>query len=92
MNCCINCFESQYISSIILNNKTIGNCDYCNSKNVSIYEASELNRFFVGIIDLYEVDAENGKPLETQIINDFHKKVFTQNLIDTNNVKTILYN
>ncbi|MBK7795335.1 MAG: RES domain-containing protein [Saprospiraceae bacterium] len=90
MNCCINCFESQYISSIILNNKTIGNCDYCNSKNVSIYEASELNRFFVGIIDLYEVDAENGKPLETQIINDFHKKVFTQNLIDTNNVKQLI--
>ena len=68
----------------------IGDCDYCNYKNVSIYEASELNRFFVGIMDLYEVDIENGKPLEIQIINDFHKKVFTQNLIDTNNVKQLI--
>lgn len=90
MNCCINCFESQYINSIILNNKTVGNCDFCKSQNVSIYEASELNRFFVGIIDLYEIDSENGKPIEKQIINDFDKKVFTQNLIDTNNIKLLI--
>jgi hypothetical protein len=90
MNCCINCFESQYISSIILNNKTIGDCDYCNSQTISIYEASELNRFFVGIIDLYEVDIKNGKSLENQIITDFHKKVFTQNIIFANNVKKLI--
>lgn len=90
MNCCINCFESQYIVSIISNNKTIGNCDYCNSQNVSIYESSQLSLYFKGIIDLYEVDAENGKPLEAQIISDFHKKVFTQKLIETNNVKQLI--
>jgi hypothetical protein len=90
MNCCTNCFESQYINSIILNNKTIGNCDYCKSQNVSIYEASELSPFFKGIIDLYDVDVENGKSLEIQIVSDFHKKVFTQNLIETNNIKQLI--
>lgn len=90
MNCCTNCFESNYLNAVIFNNKTQGNCDYCQSQNVHIYEASELNRFFVGIIDLYEVDKENGKPLENQILFDFHKKVFTQKLIDTNNVKQII--
>lgn len=90
MNCCTNCFESQYINSIILNNKTIGNCDYCKSQDVSIYEASELSPFFKGIIDLYDVDIENGKSLEVQIVSDFHKKVFTQKLIETNNAKQLI--
>ncbi len=91
MNCCINCFESRYINSIILNNKTVGNCDFCKSQNISIYEASKLNRNFAGILDLFVVDIENGKPIETQIISDyFHKKVFTQTLIDTNNIKQLI--
>lgn len=91
MNCCINCFESQYINSIILTNKKIGNCDFCKSQNISIYEASELNRNFAGILDLFVLDAENGKPLEIQITSDyFHKKVFTQTLIETNNVKQLI--
>ena len=90
MNCCTNCFESSYINAIILGNKTTGNCDYCKSENVNIYDASELNPFFLGIIDLYEVDNANGKSLESQIITDFHKKVFTQKLIDTNNIKPLI--
>lgn len=90
MNCCTSCFESQYINSIILNNNTIGNCDYCKSQNVNIYEASELSLFFKGIIDLYDVDTENGKPLEIQIISDFHKKVFTQKLIEAKNAKQLI--
>lgn len=73
-----------------MGNKTIGNCDYCKSENVNIYDASELNPFFVGIIDLYEIDNINGKSLEIQIITDFHKKVFTQKLIDTNNIKQLI--
>lgn len=90
MNCCTNCFESQYIKAIILNNKKIGNCDYCKSHNISIYEASELSPFFKGIIDLYDVDIKNGNSLEIQIVSDFHKKVFTQDLIETNNIKRLI--
>jgi len=89
MNCCTDCFESSYIKAIISGSKTPGNCDFCKSENVNIYDASELSPFFAGIIDLYEVDKE-GKPLETQIIADFHTKMFTQKLIDANNVKQLI--
>ncbi|OPC24862.1 hypothetical protein BAX95_04075 [Elizabethkingia meningoseptica] len=90
MNCCTNCFESDYINAVIFNNRIQGNCDYCGSENVNIYEASELNRFFVGIIDLYEVDTEHGTLLETQILLDFHKKVFTKKLIESNKIKQLI--
>lgn len=90
MNCCTNCFESGYINAIIIGNKRKGNCDYCESEDVYIHEASELSHFFLGIIDLYEVDEAQGKALEIQIAADFNKKVFTQRLIDTNNVKPLI--
>ena len=90
MNCCINCFESNYINSVILNNRMTGDCDYCESKNVSIYEASQLILFFKGIIDLYSINLNEGKSLEKQIISDFPKKVFSQKLIDANSVKAII--
>lgn len=90
MNCCPNCFESQYINATILSNRIKGDCDFCESQNVSIYQPSELSLFFKGIIDLYEVDKKNGKPLEVQIANNFNKKVFTQKLFETNNVKKLI--
>lgn len=90
MNCCINCFESSYINGVILNNRNIGDCNYCKSENVSIYPASELNIFFKGIIDLYEIDDDNGLPIEKQIISDFSTKVFSEKLIDSNNIKELI--
>lgn len=90
MNCCTNCFESNYINDVILRNKTNGNCDYCKSENVSIYDSSELSIFFIGIIDLYEVNNEEGKSLEEQIVFDFNNKVFTQKLVEANNVKQLI--
>ncbi|WP_337059015.1 RES family NAD+ phosphorylase [Elizabethkingia meningoseptica] len=78
------------MNSIIISNRKQGNCDYCQSENVHIYEPSELNRFFVGIIDLYEVDTEHGTLLETQILLDFHKKAFTQKLIESNKIKQLI--
>ncbi len=90
MNCCTNCFESNYINGIILNNKTVGNCDYCKSEEISIYEASELSIFFKAIIDLYEVDKEGGKKIELQVVADFSNKVFTQKLIEAACVKNLI--
>ncbi|HOE39067.1 MAG TPA: RES family NAD+ phosphorylase [Bacteroidales bacterium] len=90
MNCCIECFKSQYVNSIISNNKTVGNCDYCKSQKVFIYKASELSFFFKGIIDLYELENINGESLENQIIIDFKEKVFSQKLIKTNNIKQLI--
>lgn len=90
MNCCINCFESHYLNSVILNNKVTGDCDYCKSKNIPIYEASQLNLFLKGIIDLYEVSIGEGKLIDEQIALDFPQKVFSQKLIEANNVKRII--
>jgi hypothetical protein len=69
----------------------MGNCDYCKSQNVNIYEPSQLSPFLKGIIDLYKVDTKGGKPLEAQIDSNFHKKVFTQKIISTNNVKQLIH-
>lgn len=90
MNCCTNCFESNYINDIILRSKKIGKCDYCNSENVNIYDASELSIFFKGILDLYEIDGNDGKAIEEQIIFDFSNKVFTKKLIDCNCIKKLI--
>ncbi len=91
MNCCINCFESSYLKSIIVNSNSIqGDCDYCKSQNVDIYKASELNLFFRNIIDLYKEDTHNGKSIEKQIISDFPKKTFTETLISSGNIKSLL--
>ena len=92
MNCCTNCFESSYINDIILRNKTLGKCDYCKSDNTNIYDASELNIFFKGIIDLYEINNDDGKPLEEQVIIDFPNKVFTKRLIEAKCVKQLIIN
>ena len=49
MNCCINCFVSNYLKQIIVGGE-IGNCDYCNSKDINVYNPSELSKFFVKLI------------------------------------------
>lgn len=90
MNCCINCFESNYLKSIIIKNNIQGNCDYCKSENINIYETSELNIFFKNIIGLYEEDAHNGKSIEERIVSDFPKKAFTETLISSGNIKSLL--
>jgi hypothetical protein len=91
MNCCINCFESRYLNSIIIRYKSNGNCDYCGSESVSIYLATELNLNFSGILDLFVIDEENGIPLEQHLISGyFAQKVFSQSLIDSGNVKALI--
>ena len=69
MNCCINCFVRNYLKQIIVGGE-IGNCDYCNSKDINVYNPSELSKFFVVLIDLYEEDDE-GKDIAEQLIQSF---------------------
>lgn len=90
MNCCIGCIESHYLKQIILTNNSSGDCDFCGSKNVNIYNSEELNVFFKGLLDLYEGDEEKGDAIESQILKDFPEKVFTQTLISKSNVKALL--
>lgn len=86
MNCCVNCFGSHYLHDIIIRNKAFGDCDYCGSVNVNIYEPSELSVFFRDILELYDVDNENGHPITHQIVSDFKGKVFSSQVVDREKV------
>lgn len=89
MNCCVNCFGSHYLHEIIIRNNARGDCDYCGSVNINIYDPSELSVFFKPILDLYDVDLENGKPIAHQILSDFNGKVFSTHVIEKDIVKTL---
>lgn len=56
MYCCNNCFCDSEIKAIIDGNKKIGNCDFCGSKNVNVYEIGQdqtLAELFDGLLDTY---------------------------------------
>lgn len=91
MKCCIKCFESTYLSDIISRNSdNIGTCDYCKSEQEKLYNPSELILFFKNILNLYEVNIENGNLLEKQLLLDFPSKIFSSKLIDSNNIKPLI--
>jgi len=89
MRCCQNCFNSNYLNQIIINNHDIGVCDFCSSENVNTYNPSELNLFFQNILDLYEVNLD-GDCIENQIVKDFSDKVFTEKVINAQTTKKLL--
>ena len=101
MNCCVKCFNSEYLISIINADDRNGNCDFCKSINVSIYAARELAPFFRNIISLYEVDINSVFDLAQSIKKDFnltsnlvayHKLLFESIFIDEEEILTELFN
>ena len=56
MFCCSNCFSDSEIKAIIDTNKKVGNCDFCGSKNVNVYELGQdqtISDMFDGLLDTY---------------------------------------
>lgn len=56
MFCCSNCFVDTEIKAIIDGNKTLGNCDFCESKNAYVYEIGKdqtITELFDGLLDIY---------------------------------------
>ncbi len=90
MKCCINCFESNYLKQIILTNGEKGNCDFCGSVDLSIYNSDELSTFFKGLLDLYIVDETIGDSIENQLILDFPSKIFTKVIIENSKSRSLL--
>ncbi len=88
MHCCSECFSSSYLKDIINSNVTIGNCDFCRTTNVAIYNPKELALFFQNIFDLYKVDSKIGASIEIQIELDFQGKIFS-NKISVNRKKLL---
>lgn len=56
MKCCANCFKDTEIKAIICGSKKIGDCDFCKSKNVYVYDIdtdSTLSDLFNELLDIY---------------------------------------
>lgn len=56
MNCCVKCFKDAEIKAIIQGFNTIGSCDFCEQKDVYIYEIgtdTTLSDLFDGLLDVY---------------------------------------
>lgn len=64
MFCCTNCFADIEIKGIIEGNgqkKKLGNCDFCGSKKVPIYDIetdAALTELFDGLVDIYTPASE----------------------------------
>jgi hypothetical protein len=61
--CCENCFSDDYLKKYIQANGTIGNCSFCNSKNVKSILPTELAPLFEPVVYLYS-PIEDFMPLE----------------------------
>ncbi len=80
MHCCSECFSSSYLKDIINSNVTVGNCDFCGTVDIAIYDPKELALFFQNIFDLYKIDKANGTSIEIQIESDFKGKIFSDKI------------
>ena len=74
MNCCANCFSSAYLKSFFKNDD-LGNCAFCNSRNVPILDASTFSDLFKSLLDYYVTNDEIGNFIETQISIDFPNQI-----------------
>lgn len=80
MNCCTECFSSPYLKDIVSRNKLKGNCHYCDSIDVFIYDTLYLSTIFENIIELFSVDEDEGDLLVKQLENIFPNKIFSHKI------------
>jgi hypothetical protein len=77
MFCCSECFSSSYLRNIIDSDSRKGECEYCKSKDVSIYSPRELILYFGNILNLYKVDNDSGIDILTALERDFSDTIFS---------------
>jgi hypothetical protein len=93
MNCCLECFHSNYLRSIILSKSTlIGKCDICGKDNSRLFDPVDLKEIFRNLIELYKppITPLSIKPdtIEKRIILDFHNRIFSFD--DADKIKMLL--
>lgn len=76
MNCCKECFCDSYIRAIIEKLGVTGNCDFCSSKNVAVYDVSitpnPLAELIIDLIQIYSVSENtDAKPLKIALRDDW---------------------
>lgn len=71
MYCCTNCFLDKEIKGFIENNSNKqGDCDFCQTKNVSLVDTRELQDQFFPLLDIYKID-EKGSNLVQKLNEDW---------------------
>lgn len=73
MKCCEKCFKDSLIQDTITKLGVVGNCDFCGSKNVHVYDISYPNLISDKITELLQIYEES---------NDEEAKVITSSLRD----------
>lgn len=74
MNCCVECFQDEQIREMIITNDSVGNCDFCDGRDVKIYSvdtSSDLTDLISEIMNVYIEDAK-GELLFDILINDWN--------------------
>lgn len=80
MNCCVKCFTSNYLRTTITFEGNIDNCNFCNSTDVFVKDASTLEYFFTSLIQIYKPDDKSNRNIVEALENDFPNKVFGAHL------------
>jgi hypothetical protein len=57
--CCTNCFSEFEIINFIESEEIIGDCDYCNSRNVSVCDVVDVGSFIMEGVERHYEDAAN---------------------------------
>lgn len=87
MNCCSNCFNDTFLNTVIIQkSKSLGNCDFCQMKDIHIISPEELNDSFQSLLDLYETTEENGKSIAQLLKKDW---VLFTSLVDADVIKLL---
>lgn len=89
MNCCAECFGDRHLKRNIIPNRSqeIGECSYCQSKNVALLPPAQLTEYFELLIGAYQADA-GGKVLVTLFREDW--AMFEHGKMDDAHAKELL--
>ena len=76
MNCCIDCFRDTHLRTTIEKNAIMGDCDFCDSKGVAVYDISDpsnpISEKIIELVQTYTVSDDIGaKPLKYALHDDW---------------------
>lgn len=76
MNCCIDCFRDAQIRATIEKLGSTGDCDFCSSKGVAVYDVSimpnPISEMIISLVQAYSISEDtNAKPLKVALRDDW---------------------
>lgn len=96
MYCCANCFSDPEIKAIINGYRHSGDCDFCGSKDVNVYDMerdSTIAEMFDGILDVYTpiTDLPDGFPTDqTGYLKDILHDTWNMFNLDSDKIYTLI--